>query len=231
VNHSRRNWIFYKVLQNHIHPSAGDMGNHGSKKDAAKKPDKLSKADLEFLRNNTNFDEAVIREWHAGFHRDCPNGRLSPNKFVEVYKVFFPSGDAQSFCEHVFRTFDQDKSGFIDFKEFLLAINVTSSGTAEQKLKWPFRMYDIDGNGHIDLREMTKIIKAIQEMLGTHAATTPVGSVDDAAFSPNPADRAKQIFDKMDTNSDGILEEKEFIEGCLNDKSLMHMLTSTGKAP
>ncbi|OQV11501.1 Neuronal calcium sensor 2 [Hypsibius exemplaris] len=203
------------------------MGNHGSKKGNGGKPDKLTKSDLEFLRNNTNFDEAVIREWHAGFHRDCPNGRLSPNKFVEVYKVFFPSGDAQAFCEHVFRTFDQDKSGFIDFKEFLLAINVTSSGTAEQKLKWAFRMYDIDGNGHIDLREMTKIIKAIQEMLGT-THQIPTGS-DDASFSSNPGDRAKQIFQKMDKNSDGILEEHEFIEGCLNDKSLMHMLTSTGK--
>jgi Ca2+-binding EF-hand superfamily protein len=47
----------------------------------------------------------------------------------------------------------------ISLQEFLLAINVTSSGTAEQKLKWAFRMYDIDGNGHIDLKEMIKIIK------------------------------------------------------------------------
>jgi Ca2+-binding EF-hand superfamily protein len=76
-----------------------------------------------------------------------------------VYKDFFPSGSAEGFCEHVFRTFDTDNSGFIDFKEFLLAINVTSSGTPEQKLEWAFRMYDIDGNGTIDEKEMIKIIE------------------------------------------------------------------------
>ncbi|GAV09371.1 hypothetical protein RvY_18923-2 [Ramazzottius varieornatus] len=92
------------------------MGNSSSKKSHVSKGDKLSKSDLDFLRANTNFDETTIREWHTGFHRDCPNGKLSPEKFVEVYKVFFPSGNASLFCEHVFRTFDQDKSGYIDFK-------------------------------------------------------------------------------------------------------------------
>ena len=50
--------------------------------------------------------------------------------------------NAKKFCEHVFRTFDTDKNGFIDFKEFLLAIDVTSSGSAEKKLSWAFRYKD-----------------------------------------------------------------------------------------
>ncbi|XP_037822780.1 neuronal calcium sensor 2-like, partial [Lucilia sericata] len=121
--------------------------------------DRLTKEDMEFLKSHTRYDEATIKEWYKGFKQDCPNGRLTPAKFVDMYKMFFPSGNAEEFCDHVFRTFDMDKNGYIDFKEFLLAIDVTSSGTPEEKLKWAFRMYDVDGNGVIDIQEMTKIVQ------------------------------------------------------------------------
>ncbi|MCP9260879.1 Calcium-binding protein NCS-1 [Dirofilaria immitis] len=154
---------------------------------------KLSKEDLDFLKKNTSFTEEQIKEWYKGFVQDCPKGHLTKDQFIKVYKDFFPSGSAEGFCEHVFRTFDTDNSGFIDFKEFLLAINVTSSGTPEQKLEWAFRMYDIDGNGTIDEKEMIKIIEAIYEMLGPEVTK----SADDS-----PRKRAKMIFEKMDVNND-----------------------------
>ena len=90
--------------------------------------------------------------------RDCPAGQLSRQKFLEVYSEFFPGGNAEEFCEHVFRTFDTDNGGTIDFKEFLLAINITSSGKVGDKLNWAFSMYDIDGNGTIEKSEMVRII-------------------------------------------------------------------------
>jgi len=49
--------------------------------------------------------------------KDCPDGQLSRAKFLEVYSSFFPQGNADKFCAHVFRTFDSDNSGKIDFKE------------------------------------------------------------------------------------------------------------------
>ncbi|CAD1468744.1 unnamed protein product, partial [Heterotrigona itama] len=97
------------------------MGCFGSK-------DKLSKEDMDFLKSHTRYDEATIKEWYKGFkiqatnrcfltlQQDCPNGRLTPAKFVDMYKMFFPSGNAEEFCDHVFRTFDMDKNGYIDFK-------------------------------------------------------------------------------------------------------------------
>jgi Ca2+-binding EF-hand superfamily protein len=57
--------------------------------------------------------------------QDCPNGRLTPAKFVDMYKMFFPNGNAEEFCDHVFRTFDMDKNGFIDFKVSIFSLLMT----------------------------------------------------------------------------------------------------------
>lgn len=101
----------------------------------------------------------VATKWPISlFQRDCPDGQLSQKKFLQVYSEFFPGGNPEVFCEHVFRTFDSDNSNKIDFKEFLLAINITSSGKPEQKLNWAFSMYDINGDHNISPDEMETII-------------------------------------------------------------------------
>lgn len=48
-------------------------------------------------------DEQTIRVWHEGFLKDCPTGKLDPKTFIAMYKEFFPSGNADIFCSHVYR--------------------------------------------------------------------------------------------------------------------------------
>ena len=90
---------------------------------------------------------------------------LSKEEFQKIYKQFFPFGDPTSFADYVFNVFDSDKSGSIDFKEFICALSVTSRGKMEDKLDWAFQLYDIDGDGKISYEEMLQIVEAIYKMV------------------------------------------------------------------
>jgi Ca2+-binding EF-hand superfamily protein len=90
---------------------------------------------------------------------------LTKEEFQKIYKQFFPFGDPSSFADYVFNVFDADKSGTIDFKEFICALSVTSRGKMEDKLDWAFQLYDIDGDGKISYEEMLSIVEAIYKMV------------------------------------------------------------------
>ena len=60
-----------------------------------------------------------LQEWHAGFLEDCPDGELTKAQFVDMYTKIFPGGNAEKFSENVFRTFDTDRSGTIDFRKIM----------------------------------------------------------------------------------------------------------------
>jgi len=174
----------------------------------------LAKEDLEFLLKNSKFSEKDIRELYKGFIEDCPNGKLTPMKFQQMYSLFSPSGNVEQFSDYVFRSFDIDHDGFIDFREFMLAIGVTSSDSAEEKLKWAFRLYDTNREGVVDQSEMICIVQAIHDMLGAHSKKS----------REQVRDQASNIFHQMDINHDGEVSEEEFLLACLKDNHLAQVL-------
>ena len=76
-------------------------------------------------------------------------------------------------------------------------------------------MYDVDGNGYIDMQEMTRLVSSIYKMVA--GATT-------IQLEDTPEERAREIFTKMDVNSDGKVTREEFTKTCLNDRDLMNLL-------
>ena len=47
---------------------------------------------------------------------DCPTGILKKDKVLEMYQMILPEKNAQVFVNHIFRVFDSDNNGSIDFK-------------------------------------------------------------------------------------------------------------------
>jgi len=52
-------------------------------------------------------------------------------------------------CDHVFRAFDVDGNGYVEFGEFLLGFAVCSHGDLRARLDYAFDCYDIDSNGYL----------------------------------------------------------------------------------
>ena len=91
---------------------------------------------------------------------------MSRMQLESLFVKIFPVGDSKSFCDHIFRIFDDDKSGTIEFKEFIMAIAVTQLNSERDKLSWAFRLYDIDASGTINVTEMQNIIETLDQIEG-----------------------------------------------------------------
>ena len=123
---------------------------------------KLNPKTIRELQNNidVDFTREEIEQWFREYQASLKKGmnKLTMAEFMEVYSSVF-DGEPDDFVKHLFRSFDADNDGYIDFKEFIVGLCVSGSEKVETKLKWAFKMYDLDGNGSISRDEMAGMLR------------------------------------------------------------------------
>lgn len=182
---------------------------------AKKSKPKLSPQTLNDLKKDVEFTSEEIKSWYKEYRHSLRSGKkeLTKEEFKNVYNSVFP-GDASDFAEHVFRTFDVDGNGTVDFKEFLVGLSMSGSTDLQAKLKWAFTVYDIDGNGHIDRDELRHIVSTIYKMTGADI-TEDLGTPDQVT---------DKLFTQFDSNNDGRISYEEFCQGASRDPLILHLL-------
>ncbi|XP_022358385.1 guanylyl cyclase-activating protein 3 [Enhydra lutris kenyoni] len=151
--------------------------------------------------------------WYRKFMREYPSGLQTLHEFKTLLGLQGLNPKANRHVDQVYNTFDMNKDGFIDFLEFIAAINLVIRGKMEQKLKWYFKLYDADGNGSIDKKELLNIFMAVQALNGQQTLT--------------PEEFTDLVFHKIDINNDGELTLEEFINGTEKDQDLLEIVSKS----
>merc|ERR1712025_617082 len=173
----------------------------------------LREEDVAELTKSSGLTEEQVRQSFNSFITEHPNGKMKPKDFREMMSKALPKKDASKMEKHVFRIYDSNNDGYIDFSEFMLIFFIMSDGTPEEVLTKIFRVFDVNSDGTITQKEMTKLIKDMYGLLKSE--------------DPNLAAKglvSKSAFAEMDKDQDGKVTTAEFIAACMGQEDLSKML-------
>ena len=151
---------------------------------------KLQQASLTYIVNNllSKEEKNDMLELFQNFDENG-DGVLTKEEILNGYKTIMPFEDAEKEVERIMNEVDIDKSGTIDYNEFVLAAINKQKLLNKEKLEATFKMFDKDGSGSISGDE-------IRSALGK--------TVDSKVLN--------EMIKEVDTNGDGGLSLVEFKE-------------------
>ncbi|CAF4110160.1 unnamed protein product [Adineta steineri] len=153
-------------------------------------------------KENPNLTERDLKNKFQEFINIYPDGELAKEGFIREMKKNFPEGDPTEFCKLAFETIYKDKSGKINFSEFMTAVAITNSSDPEIRLHLIFSVCDYDHIKTIGVRHIVKYIETIQELNNASLSIN----------TPEAKSIAEQIMKICNKNRDGVVVENEFIE-------------------
>lgn len=117
------------------------------------------------------------------------DGQLSKEEIMNGYEEHFGKLLNEDEIDKLFNDVDTDKSGSIDYSEFIVATMSSKKNMSEEKLTAAFKLFDTDGNGTISPEELKTVISSS-------------GQISDETID--------QILKQADENNDGEIEFDEF---------------------
>jgi lysophosphatidylcholine acyltransferase / lyso-PAF acetyltransferase len=146
---------------------------------------------------------------------------IDQNEFEEAMKNIFRANNKpsekinQEYTQKIFKLFDIDDNGLIDFREFVLGMSMANKiknekGSNESQYKFAFEIFDENGDGTISKKELFNIIKTIN----------PNSSIMELE------NKTDHLYSKFKKNKVGEIEYDSFSNFCDVDKEALHIASN-----
>jgi Ca2+-binding EF-hand superfamily protein len=143
---------------------------------------------------------------------------ISKEEFLKILSEISPSLAQRG--EEIFIKFDEDASGYLDFRELTIAMSVLSKGTFEDKLRIFFDAYDTEHCGYLGTAELNTLIEQILLPLS-----------DSIQNNPESEDLRKNIVNvhlkmsQLCEESSGKVFFNDFVAGIKSDMLLFSVIS------
>eukprot|EP01060_Flectonema_neradi_P015376 TRINITY_DN219_c1_g1_i1.p1 TRINITY_DN219_c1_g1~~TRINITY_DN219_c1_g1_i1.p1 ORF type:complete len:181 (+),score=43.25 TRINITY_DN219_c1_g1_i1:66-608(+) len=119
------------------------------------------------LAQSTSFSADEIRNMQDNFNKLAASKKDDGLIDKDEFKEMLSNQGNSAFVDGLFRMFDADSDGFIDFKEFVVSLSIYQNKnkniTEEGKLKLLFKIYDVDQDGEISRSDLVSVLKSCLE--------------------------------------------------------------------
>ncbi len=106
----------------------------------------------------SNFTQDEIRELYIYYQhfssKQLDDGMISYSEFCEALGL-----KDSVVTQRIFKIFDENQDGAINFREFLVGLNRFLYETAEQKIKMTYRIFDINQKGYCTKATMAEVLR------------------------------------------------------------------------
>ncbi|CAF0864395.1 unnamed protein product [Adineta steineri] len=184
----------------------------------------LTPKELNQLSEDTGLSKLSIQDWHKRFTHDCPSGSLSKERYLNLYRAYYPRArNSDGYAQMFFTTFDDDRDQALNFREFLRIVAITQGTDEKAKLEIAFKAYNRNHlENNLSRKHFRSVITTILDLVETP------DDQEEEDGSNNEEKREKIIewtlrclgFD--DKNE---VSRKEFVRRCKDDANLYEFLS------
>ena len=138
-------------------------------------------------------DVKLIRKAFESFDSNN-DGRLSHQEIIDGYVSVIQQGKVEKDIKKVIKKIDQDRSGFIEYEEFVRATINKKSFISEEKIRISFDLFKDSKSNAITVSEIKVILGLASKQFSDKVWNEIV----------------KQIFSQIDENNDNLINYDEF---------------------
>jgi len=173
--------------------------------------------ELETLQREAGLEE---KSGQVGLNKDQFNRFLSPTGAVAQ----------RDFTDAIFELFDENASGFIDFRELAICLSIFSKGTRDEKIRTLFSYYDMDKSGFLSYNEVVRMayhLEALVRFLHLEEGVQKLRrSTVDKLRRDTAEARSDRLFSYLNlANDQGLVSYSEFVARLRVDQHLVDLFT------